>query len=226
MAKANKALALLGAPQISKPGLRLDEIQIVDVVTSIPVLNKFVLIVLNIKQAITREPGSFAFMHDLNLGCCVFVVVNNRYVVTTKQYRVPFGKFLEDLPRGWVSDSKSEPAIQIVNRKIPGLLDIAKVTKITPLLTHTKVDDSMRDGLIDLVMVNVQTHKHYEKEELQGALRKTRSAEGVTPIVRELGEVFTQVDKICDNTNEQDWLDDEHSTICVTLAEKRINKEK
>ncbi|NTU74195.1 hypothetical protein HGB07_08720 [Candidatus Roizmanbacteria bacterium] len=220
------ALGSLGIQQISKSGSRPDEIQITDVVTHIPVLNKFVLVVLSIKQAVTREMGSFAFMHDLNKGCVVFVLVNDKYVVTTKQHRIPFGKFLEDIPRGWIEDSKSEPAIQVVNRKVPSLLSISKVMSITPLLKNTKVDDSMRDGLIDLVMVKVQTHVDYSKEELQAALRMTKSAEGITPIVRDLQEVFDQVDKICDETNDQDWLDDYHSTFCVTLAEKRIKVSK
>jgi hypothetical protein len=219
--KVNEELANVGMNPIKKEGLRPDEIQVTGFVTSFKVPGRFILGILSTLTPIKRERETHIIMHDLNCGSVVFLVVNNKYLITTKQYRLPFGRFIENLPRGWTDDSESNPALQIVRRKAPAVLKIGEVIDIIELTTK-KMDDSIRDGSMVFSLMHVTTHKPVaDAEELQDLLREEKSELGIVPIVRTLEEAFEQLDNI---PHERNWLEDKDSMTCLLLVERRLRK--
>lgn len=219
--KVNEELVNAGMLPLKKEGLRPDEIQVTGFVTSFKVPGKFILAILSTLTPIKRERGTHIIMHDLNPGCVVFLVVNNKYLITTKQYRAPFSRFVENLPRGWIDDAESNPTLQIVRRKAPRVLDVCAVID-TIELTSKMMDDSIRDGTVVFSLMHVTTHKPVANaEELQELLRKGKSELGIVPIVRTLEEAFEQLDK---KRHEKKWLEDKDSLTGLLLVERRLRK--
>lgn len=215
----NGKFQAIGLPGLTKLGSSSNgEIVVNDVMPSVTVVQGlFTVATLLVTDPKTLLQKTHLLMHDHKEACILVVLVNDEYLITVRQHRLPEMRFLEELPRGWLSHEGpgSEP-FQILEREVPNL---QKLTKVVQVIDRGKfaLDTSWRTGKTRIQIVRVETDPAElanGPEEFQAKLR-LGAGKVIKPVVRRLEEVKTQVRAIMRGENQQDWLQDMHSHAAV-----------
>jgi len=209
----NARLRAIGVPGFTKLGLSSKgEIVIDEVMPNyVAIQDLFTIVTLLVTDPRTLAKKAHLLMHDHKECCILAVLVNDEYLVTVRQHRLPWMRFLEEFARGWLTHEGpgSEP-FQILERELPNLQKLGKVVQVIDRGKFA-LDTSWRTGKTRIVILRVQTFEPITSAEEFQTLLRQGTGKVIKPVLRHLDEVEEQFEKITNGTNEQDWLQDIHS---------------
>ena len=222
----NAKLKAIGVPGFTKLGLSSKgEIVIDEIMPNyVSIQDLFTIATFLVTDPQTLAKKAHLLMHDHKEGCVLAVLVNDEYLVTVRQHRLPWMRFLEEFPRGWLTHEGpgSEP-FQILERELPNLQKLGKVVQVIDR-GKFKLDTSWRNGKTRIIIVKVQTFEPITNTEAFQTLLRQETGRVIKPVLRHIDEVWEQFRKITEGINDQEWLQDIHSFAAWSALLEYLNK--